>query len=412
MNNQDMEQQSLLLQYENELTKICDLRRSRTPLISKVQVDEFTNEANKNFDFEFDGENKFYPFMLPKIIEELDFNILCIVGASGSGKSVFSKYFGKEEEIEWDNSKAIISNFDSPEEAIEKLNSVGLNSIPTWCKPRNVLSIGEGFRADLARKIKDNCIIDEFTSTVDRNVALSCSNSISKYIRNKNLKRCVFVSCHKDFIDTLCPDYVIDLDDECVYDTRRLPKRRFELSIYETSAKNEIWKIFKQHHYLSADLNVASRMFIAFLNNEIVGMIATLPLPSGTISEAFRVHRIVILPDYQGLGIATKLLNYFGNLHSKQNKNFYIRTSHNKLKTYFQKNAKWKETTRSGTVCPPQGGKLKNWSILPNRIAYSFKYVDKYNQDLDIEDVYLYEQKSTIPNVEDLQMTIFDYEGV
>lgn len=238
--NEDVEQLNLVLNYGDGITKICDLRRKKQPLISKVSLDKFTDEANRNFDFDFDGINKFYPFELPDIIKNLDFNILCIVGASGSGKSVFSKYFGEEEKIEWDNSKAIISNFDEVDEAVERLNSVGLNSIPTWCKPRNVLSIGEGFRADLARRIKDNCVIDEYTSVVDRNVALSCSNSIQKYIRKKNLKRCVFVSCHKDFIDTLRPDYVIDLDDECVYDTRRLPKRKFELQVYETTAKRDV----------------------------------------------------------------------------------------------------------------------------------------------------------------------------
>lgn len=198
-NMKDYEQQNLILKFDNQLTKVCDLKRSKTPMTSKIKKDEFIEEANKNFDYDFDGVNKFYPFELPTILKELDFNILCIVGASGRGKSVFSRYFGEETKIEWDNSKAIISNFDNVDEAIERLNSVGLNSIPTWCKPRNVLSIGEGFRADLARSIKDNCVIDEFTSTVDRNVALSCSNSIQRYIRKKGYKRCVFVSCHKDF---------------------------------------------------------------------------------------------------------------------------------------------------------------------------------------------------------------------
>ena len=212
----------LNLYFEGQLNEIAELKRSKTPLISKVQLDNFTEKANENFDFDFDGENKFYPFEFNDILKDLNFNILCIVGASGSGKSTFSKYFGEEEQLIYDNNKAIISHFDDENEAVEKLIAVGLNSISTWCKPRKVLSVGEGFRIDLARRIKSNCVIDEFTSTVDRNVALSCAKSIGKYIRKNNLKKCVFVSCHKDFIDTLCPDYIIDLDDECIYDARGL----------------------------------------------------------------------------------------------------------------------------------------------------------------------------------------------
>ena len=67
-------------------------------------------------------------------------------------------------------------------EAIDKLTAVGLNSVPSWVRPYEVLSTGEKFRADLSRRLKDNAVIDEFTSVVDRNVAKSCCVSISKYI--------------------------------------------------------------------------------------------------------------------------------------------------------------------------------------------------------------------------------------
>lgn len=234
----------LELEFKDELIEIDKLERSKTPLISKVNINEFTNKANENFDFDFDGENKFYPFEFNDILKDLDFNILCIVGASGSGKSTFSRYFGKEEEIVWDNNEAIISHFENPDIAVEKLIAVGLNSIPTWCKPRNVLSVGEGFRVDLARKLKSNCVIDEFTSTVDRNVALSCSKSIARYIRKNNLKKCVFVSCHKDFIDVLCPDYIIDLDDKCIYDSRGLLSKENLTYAYMKSKTKEKFGTF------------------------------------------------------------------------------------------------------------------------------------------------------------------------
>ena len=297
-----------------------------------------------------------------------------ITGASGSGKSTFSKFFGKEEELTWNNNKAIISNFENVDDAVLKLNAVGLNSIPTWCKPRNVLSVGEGFRADLARRIKSNCVIDEFTSTVDRQIALSCSKSIGKFIRNNNLQKCVFVSCHKDFIDTLCPDYVIDLDDECVYDTRGLLRRKFVLQVYKKSNKREIWNIFKRHHYLSADFNPACNLFVAYLENELVGMCAILPQPGVADGQAWRIHRLVVIPDYQGLGIGTKLLEYVCDLYKHYEKVVYLRTSHIKLITYMKHSNKWFGDGKL-KFSVPEAGELAGRRIIADRKSASFKYV-------------------------------------
>lgn len=371
------------LQFSDSITTIAKLEKCKEPLISNVKLDEATKKINECFDFDFDGTNKFYPYEFNEVLQNLDFNILCIVGASGSGKSTFSKYYGIDKKLEWDNSKCILSNFDNVDEGIEKLCAVGLNSIPTWAKSYEVLSVGEKFRASLARKLKDNCVIDEFTSNVDRNVALSCSKSIGKYIRQHNIKKCVFISCHKDFIDVLCPDYVIDLDDEKIYDTRRLPCRKFELSIYEQTNKREIWRIFEKHHYLSSDINVAAKCFCAYLNNQLVACCYVLPQPGVRNIEcdsAFRVHRLVVLPDYQGLGIGSKLLEYVCNLYKCNNKMIYLRTSNIKLINYMLKSEKW---FGNGKMMHSQqeAGKLKNRKINFDRLSSSFKYVEKANFD-------------------------------
>lgn len=199
---------------------LCNLKRKKTPLITKVSTNEFTDMVAKNFDYDFTGESVVYPFELPKLPE--DFNILCIVGASGSGKSTLLKEF--DFEYGFNNRKyddeAIVSNYETPDIACEKLSAVGLNSMPVWCRPRKVLSVSEGFRADLALNLDSYMIFDEFTSTIDRNVAKSTCNGIQKYIRNKGLHNIVFCSCHKDFIPFLKPDIVIDLDEEKVFDCR------------------------------------------------------------------------------------------------------------------------------------------------------------------------------------------------
>lgn len=204
----------------NECKVYSVLKRKSTPLVTKVAVDEYTAMVQKNFDYEFTGESVVYPFELPNLPKE--FKTLCIVGASGSGKSTLLKEFSGYNDSNYygyDNN-AIVSNYESPESASRRLSAVGLNSMPVWCRPRSVLSVGEGFRADLALNLESYTIFDEFTSTIDRNVAKSTCNGVRRFIEDEKLHHVVFCSCHKDYIPFLQPDFVIDTDEEKVFDCR------------------------------------------------------------------------------------------------------------------------------------------------------------------------------------------------
>ncbi len=187
------------------------LIRTENPLVCSVDHDEFISASEIAFDCTFDGTSRFYPWAKPIKIPER-FKIGVIVGSSGSGKSTLLNQFGQEDVPSWNPIKPIISHFDSPDDAINKLGAVGLNSIPSWYKPYHVLSNGEKFRADLSRKLKSNSIIDEYTSVVDRNVAKAASVSLSRYIKNNDLNNIILSTCHRDILDWLEPDWVIDTD--------------------------------------------------------------------------------------------------------------------------------------------------------------------------------------------------------
>jgi ABC-type ATPase with predicted acetyltransferase domain len=190
---------------------IQKLTKGQVPLTSSVLRDEYIIASEIAFDCLFDGTSKFYPWLIPESLPK-KFKIGVIVGSSGSGKSSMLKEFGVEENPMWDSNKSIISHFETPKDGMDKLSSVGLNSVPSWYKPYHVLSNGEKFRADLARKIKSNVVIDEYTSVVDRNVAKAASVSLSRYIKNNNIQNVVLSTCHRDILDWLEPDWVIDTD--------------------------------------------------------------------------------------------------------------------------------------------------------------------------------------------------------
>jgi ABC-type lipoprotein export system ATPase subunit len=196
---------------------IEQLDKSGPVMSSVITPDKFVKAAEKAFDCQLSGKTSFTGWGMPTKIPK-EFNIGVIYGASGSGKSTLLRNFGFKSFHKWDYNKAIISHFESPDDGINKLSAVGLNSIPSWYKPYEILSNGEKFRADLSRSIKDNASIDEFTSVVDRNVAKAASVSLSKYIKNNNIKNVVLATCHEDVLDWLEPDWVINTNNGEVYD--------------------------------------------------------------------------------------------------------------------------------------------------------------------------------------------------
>lgn len=187
------------------------LVKETEPLVSTVERDSFIEASEVAFDCRFDGTSKFYQWKMPTKIPT-KFKIGVIVGSSGSGKTTLLKKFGIEEQPIWDSTKGIISHFDNPADGINKLSSVGFNSIPSWYKPYNVLSNGEKFRADLARKLKTGAIIDEYTSVVDRTVAKAASVALARYIKNTDIENVILSTCHYDIIDWLEPDWVLNTD--------------------------------------------------------------------------------------------------------------------------------------------------------------------------------------------------------
>jgi len=311
---------------------------------SKIKIDQITEQLSNSFDFVFDGTTS---FTVPNIGEvPKQFNIGLIVGASGSGKSSLLENFGQEEKIEWDNNKAICSHFESATDAQERLVAVGFNSIPSWMKPYNVLSNGEKFRADLARKLKHNAVIDEFTSVVDRNVAKSCSYAIKRYIQEKNLQKIVFASCHYDIVEWLQPNWVYDTTTEILSVGRgSLQRPSIELEVFPCTT--DAWRMFSKHHYLSSNINKGARCWLCTWKEVAIAFSSTIPLPSGTVKNAWREHRTVVLPDFQGLGIGVRLSDAIAQIHKKQGFRYFSKTAHPRLGEYRNQSENWKKTSKN-----------------------------------------------------------------
>lgn len=148
-------------------------------------------------------------------IEAEPWSVGLIVGPSGSGKSsIVNRIFGGEKALRW-GKPSVIDDFPagrSMEEIAAVCQAVGFNTIPAWMRPYKVLSNGERFRVELARRMlecPDPIVVDEFTSVVDRQVAKIGSHAVQKWVR-RNRRQFIASSCHYDIIEWLQPDWVFD----------------------------------------------------------------------------------------------------------------------------------------------------------------------------------------------------------
>lgn len=163
-------------------------------------------------------------------IENKDWRVGVIVGSSGSGKSTIAKTLFPDDYIEhykYSDNVAVIDEMPkekSIEEITEVFNSVGFGTSWSWLKPYSILSTGEKMRVDLARSLLENrerIVFDEFTSVVDRAVAKVASHCISKNIKRMN-KQFIAVTCHRDIVDWLEPDWIYDSDERRFFLLRRI----------------------------------------------------------------------------------------------------------------------------------------------------------------------------------------------
>lgn len=275
-----------------------------------------------------------------------EWQIGIIVGASGTGKTsiakeLFPNSYWSENEYK---AESILDDFYKElnvDEIVKTFNSVGFSSPPSWLKPYSVLSNGEKMRVDLSRAIlsgNELIVFDEFTSVVDRNVAKIGSAAMAKAIR-RTKKKFIAVSCHYDILEWLCPDWIFDTNEmKFKYVRGQLQRPQIELKIYE---RKGLWELFRKYHYLNSEINNASRQFVAFMNNVPVAFCAVLHFPHPTVKNMKKVTRLVTLPDYQGLGIGTKLLNFVAEIFKKDYR-FTITTSTPALVQSFRNSKRWR----------------------------------------------------------------------
>jgi len=322
-------------------------------------------------------------FPIPDLPES---GIILIVGASGTGKStVLKNHFGEIRQI-LDEKTPLIDLFSSHEIGEAALIGAGLRSVPTWRRGLSQLSNGERHRAEIALQLSRGAFVfDEFTSVVDRDTAKSLCVAMRKYFERNNMKRMVIATCHRDVAMWLAPDHIYDTDYRRYLARGCLHRPDITIEITPCDPK-DVWPFFRRHHYLSSKINNAANAWVAKVGDTLVGFTSILAFPNGNIKNAWRGHRTVIVPEWQGMGIGNILSETIAAEVVRMGYRYFSKTAHPAMGEHRNRSPLWRPTSKNGINRKDYGAssvtgvarvtKESKYKMMhANRVCYSHEYI-------------------------------------
>lgn len=130
---------------------------------------------------------------------------------------------------------------------------------------------------------------------------------------------------------------------------------------------------------MNTDLHTAATQYVGMINGELVCHTGIIQFPLHKGKK--RVHRLVVLPDYQGIGIGTKFIEAVGEIVNKQGYELNLTTTTPSMIYSLIKSERWtlarygREKDGFSSVAKHYGTMqhLKKTASI-NRITYSFWY--------------------------------------
>lgn len=152
----------------------------------------------------------------------------------------------------------------------------------------------------------------------------------------------------------------------------KLTVQRVEPSVWITLG-------FYKHHYLTSSLNKSCKCLLFSWNSIPVAFVALLNSPRKGMPWGHSISRIVILPDFQGLGLSSKIINFCGGILKSNGDDWtlYLKTVHTKMGSYLENSPSWAPTayngkTRNERAINDEGKRYKNRLA---RKSYCYKYI-------------------------------------
>lgn len=130
---------------------------------------------------------------------------------------------------------------------------------------------------------------------------------------------------------------------------------------------------------MTHSFNNIARMYIGTLNGDLCAMTSDMHFPHPHAHNLRRLHRTVVLPDFQGLGIAILMQEFVCSRNKKNGYRTSFTTSNPAMINACKNSNKWKCTFFGRHGKGSENGifqnKHKKGSTSANRITASFEYI-------------------------------------
>lgn len=153
----------------------------------------------------------------------------------------------------------------------------------------------------------------------------------------------------------------------------KLTVRRVEASVWTSM-------LFDKSHYLTSELNKSCKCLLFEWNNVPVAFVGILNTPRKGIPYGCSISRIVILPDYQGLGLSTIIFNFCGGIvkslsDDEHDYRLYIKTAHSKFGQALSRNPNVRGTVFDGKGRDIKSADSQRYRNRLQRVSYCKEYV-------------------------------------
>lgn len=123
---------------------------------------------------------------------------------------------------------------------------------------------------------------------------------------------------------------------------------------------------------MSHNFNKAAHVYICTVDDVIAGFCAVMAFPHPKIKNIWKEHRVVVLPDYQGVGIGSKMTDCIAQMYKEKGCQYVCVTSAPAFIHARSKSKKWIVARKPSRLI--QGKTYTIKSMSDSRITVSFKY--------------------------------------